>query len=136
MSDRTGQIEATVVAGGRLYLFSRAERTTQGMVRRLGRHDRPDPGDRSGPLDAAEQDREPRAITQGAQMKNRFAAPVASAATALVLLGACSDDGRRPTTTSDDGPTTLAKGDVTFAGSTRPWLARRWTSPPWNRTAK
>ena len=48
-------------------------------------------------------------------MKNRFAAPVASAATALVLLGACSDD---ETTASDDGPTTLAEGDVTFAGST------------------
>ena len=44
---------------------------------------------------------QPRAITQGAQMKNRFAAPVASAATTLVLLGACSDD----------GPTTVAKGD-------------------------
>jgi len=42
-------------------------------------------------------------------MKNRFAAPVASAATALMLLGACSDD---------DGPTTLAKGeDVDFVGS-------------------
>ena len=52
---------------------------------------------------------QPRAITQGAQMKNRFAAPVASAATALMLLGACSDD---------DGPTTLAKGeDVDFVGS-------------------
>jgi len=48
-------------------------------------------------------------------MKNRFAAPIASAATALIMLGACSDDG---TTASDDGPTTLAKGDVTFAGST------------------
>lgn len=44
---------------------------------------------------------QPRAITQGAQMKHRFAAPVASAATAIMLLGACSDD----------GPTTLANGD-------------------------
>jgi hypothetical protein len=49
---------------------------------------------------------QPRAITSGGQMKNRFAAPVASAATALVLLGAC-----------DEGPTTLAKGeDVNFVG--------------------
>ncbi len=48
-------------------------------------------------------------------MNNRFAASVASAATAIILLGACSDDG---TTTSDDGPTTLAKGDVRFVGST------------------
>lgn len=51
---------------------------------------------------------QPRAITQGAQMKNRFAAPVASAATAIMLLGACSDS---------DGPTTLARGDVEFVGS-------------------
>jgi hypothetical protein len=43
-----------------------------------------------------------------------FAARVAIAATALVLLGACSDDG---TTTSDDGTTTLAKGAVRFVGS-------------------
>jgi hypothetical protein len=48
-------------------------------------------------------------------MKHRFAVPVASAATAIIMLGACSDDG---TTTSDDGPTTLAKGDVRFVGST------------------
>ena len=42
-------------------------------------------------------------------MKNRFAAPVASAATALMLLGACSDA----------GPTTLAKGeDVELVGDT------------------
>jgi hypothetical protein len=40
-------------------------------------------------------------------MKYRFAVPVASAATAIMLLGACSDD----------GPTTLAKGDVEFVGS-------------------
>jgi len=38
-------------------------------------------------------------------MKIRFAVPVASAATAILMLGACSDD----------GPTTLAKGDVRFA---------------------
>ena len=44
---------------------------------------------------------QPRVITQGAQMKNRFAAPVASAATALMLLGACSDD---------DGPTDAREG--------------------------
>ena len=51
---------------------------------------------------------QPRAITPGGQMKNRFAAPVASAATALMLLGACGDD---------DGPTTLATGeDVEFVG--------------------
>lgn len=48
-------------------------------------------------------------------MNNRFAAQVASAATVIIMLGACSDDGM---TTSDDGPTTLAKGDVTFVGST------------------
>ena len=40
-------------------------------------------------------------------MKIRFAAPAASAATAIMLLGACSDD----------GPTTLARGDVEFVGS-------------------
>jgi hypothetical protein len=52
---------------------------------------------------------QPRAITQGAQMNKRFAAPVASAATAIMLLGACSDD----------GPTTLAKGeDVELVGDT------------------
>jgi len=51
---------------------------------------------------------QPRVITQGAQMKNRFAAPVASVATAIMLLGACSDD---------DGPTTLARGDVEFDGT-------------------
>ena len=48
-------------------------------------------------------------------MKNRFAAPLASVATAFVLLGACSDDG---TTAGDDRPTTVAKGNVRFAGST------------------
>ena len=51
---------------------------------------------------------QPRAITRGAPMNKRFAAPVASAATAVLLLGGCSDD---------DGPTTLAKGDVEFVGS-------------------
>jgi hypothetical protein len=52
---------------------------------------------------------QPRAITPGGQMKNRFAAPVASAATALLLLGACGDD---------DGPTTLAQGeDVELVGN-------------------
>lgn len=51
---------------------------------------------------------QPRAITQGAEMNKRFAAPVASAATALVLLSACTDD----------GPTTLAKGeDVELVGT-------------------
>ncbi|MEY2451134.1 MAG: hypothetical protein QOD92_708 [Acidimicrobiaceae bacterium] len=40
--------------------------------------------------------------------KMRFAGPVASAAVAIMLLGACSDD----------GPTTLARGDdVEFVGS-------------------
>jgi hypothetical protein len=49
-------------------------------------------------------------------MKNRFAAPVASAATAIMLLlAACSDD----------GPTTLAKGeDVQFVGSA-PWFSNQ-----------
>lgn len=52
---------------------------------------------------------QPRAITQGAQMNKRFAAPVASAATAILLLSACSDD----------DPTTLAKGeDVELVGDT------------------
>jgi hypothetical protein len=42
-------------------------------------------------------------------MKMRFAVPVAGAATAILLLGACGDDG---------GPTTLAQGDdVEFVGS-------------------
>ncbi len=48
-------------------------------------------------------------------MNNRLAAPVAGAAAALLLLAACSDDGPRA---SDDGPTTLAKGNVRFIGST------------------
>jgi hypothetical protein len=48
----------------------------------------------------------PRTITPGGQMRNRFAAPVASAATAILLLSAC-----------DDGPTTIAKGeDVELVG--------------------
>lgn len=47
---------------------------------------------------------QPRAITQGAQMKNKLVAPIAAA---VVLLAACSDD----------GPTTLAEGeDVNFVG--------------------
>lgn len=51
---------------------------------------------------------QPRAITPGGQMKMTFAAPVASAATALMLLGACSDD----------GPATLAQGvDVELVGT-------------------
>ena len=61
---------------------------------------------------------QPRAITQGAQMNKRFAAPVASAATAILLLGACGDDDDSSTTTTEAaGPTTLAKGeDVEFIG--------------------
>ena len=61
-------------------------------------------------------------------MKIRFAAPVASAATAIILLGACSDEGTttleegtsttgEETTTTGEGTTTLAKGDVRFAES-------------------
>ena len=49
---------------------------------------------------------QPRAITQGVQMNKRFAAPVASAATAILLLGACSDD---PETGPSD---TEAPGDT------------------------
>jgi hypothetical protein len=42
-------------------------------------------------------------------MKHRFAAPVATAASAIMLLGACSDD----------GPTTVAKGDdIEMVGDT------------------
>lgn len=48
-------------------------------------------------------------------MKTRIAAAVASTATAIIVLEACSDDA---TTTSNDGPTTLAQGDVRFVGST------------------
>jgi hypothetical protein len=40
-------------------------------------------------------------------MKSKFAAPVVSAATAIVLLGACGEEGL----------TTLAKGDVEFVGT-------------------
>jgi hypothetical protein len=48
-------------------------------------------------------------------MKMRFAAPVASAATAILLLGACSDGGR----------TTLAKGkDVNFVDGA-PWFSKQ-----------
>jgi hypothetical protein len=54
-------------------------------------------------------------------MKSRFAAPVASAATAILLLGACSDEGPATTgegtTTTEEGTTILAKGDVRFAAS-------------------
>lgn len=61
-------------------------------------------------------------------MKIRYSAPVASAATAILILGACSDEGptasdeqtttsNEATTTSDEGATILAKGDVTFAES-------------------
>ena len=54
-------------------------------------------------------------------MKTRFAAPIASAATAVLLLGACSDDdatsGDDGTTSSEPGPTTLAMGeDLGFVG--------------------
>ena len=53
---------------------------------------------------------QPRAIAPGGQMNIRFAKPVATAATAILLLGACSDD--------DDGATTLAEGqDIDFVGS-------------------
>jgi hypothetical protein len=46
-------------------------------------------------------------INPGGQMRTRLAAPVASAATAIMLIGACSDD----------GPTTLAQGDdIDFVG--------------------
>lgn len=49
--------------------------------------------------------------TPGGQMNTRLAAPVATAATAILLIGACSDDG------SDDGPTLLARGeDVEIVG--------------------
>ena len=54
-------------------------------------------------------------------MKRRFAVPVGSAAAVILLLGACGDDDDSSTTTTevaDDGSTTLAKGDVTFVGST------------------
>lgn len=45
-------------------------------------------------------------------MNKRFAAPVASAATAILLLSACGDDDA-----AADGPTTLAKGeDVELVG--------------------
>jgi hypothetical protein len=63
---------------------------------------------------------QPRAITQGAQMNKRFAAPIASAATALLLLGACGDDDDSSSAATDaaaDGPTTLAKGeDIELVG--------------------
>jgi hypothetical protein len=50
---------------------------------------------------------QPRSITQGDPMKHWFAAPAASAATAIMLLGACSDD----------GPTSLARGeDIELVG--------------------
>ena len=56
-------------------------------------------------------------------MKIRFAKPVATAATAILLLGACIDDDDSSTATSestvsDDGPTTLAQGeDIDFVGT-------------------
>ena len=48
-------------------------------------------------------------------MKNRFAAPVATAATAIMLLGACSDDG---STTVAKGDDIEMVGDDGFAGQT------------------
>ena len=49
----------------------------------------------------------PQAINTGEPMKTRFTAPVASAATAIMLLAGCSDD----------GPTNLAQGkDVELVG--------------------
>jgi len=48
-------------------------------------------------------------------MSTRFAVPVASAATAILMLGACSDE--ETATTNDEGATTLAKGEVRFAES-------------------
>jgi hypothetical protein len=54
-------------------------------------------------------------------MKVRFAVPVASAATAILMLGACSDDGtttlEEGTTSGDEETTTLARGEVRFAAS-------------------
>ena len=53
-------------------------------------------------------------------MNKRFAAPVASAATAILLLGACGDDDDSSSTTTEaaaDGPTTLANGeDIELVG--------------------
>jgi len=53
-------------------------------------------------------------------MNKRFAAPIASAATAILLLGACGDDDDSSSTTTEaaaDGPTTLAKGeDIELVG--------------------
>ena len=60
-------------------------------------------------------------------MNKRFAAPIASAATAILLLGACGDDDDSSTTASesststselaDGGPTTVAKGeDIELVG--------------------
>jgi hypothetical protein len=47
-------------------------------------------------------------INPGGQMRTRFALPVAGAATAIMLISACSDD---------DGPTTIAQGeDIDFVG--------------------
>ena len=50
-------------------------------------------------------------------MNKRFAAPVATAATAILLLGACSDEDPSTATAEPAGPTILAKGeDVEFVG--------------------
>ena len=50
-------------------------------------------------------------------MKNKFAAPVASAATAILLLGACGDDDNSSSTTTEAGPTIVAKGeDIELVG--------------------
>jgi hypothetical protein len=68
--------------------------------------------------------------TEGDDMKSRFASQVASAATAILMLGACSDDGTTTTddatTTTDEGATTLAKGNVSFAASSG--LRGQWMS--------
>ena len=56
-------------------------------------------------------------------MKLRFTKPVAGVATAILLLGACSDDddsanAATEPTAAEDGPTTLAKGeDIQFVAS-------------------
>jgi hypothetical protein len=54
---------------------------------------------------------QPRAITQGVQMNKRFAAPVAGAATAILLLGACSDDSESPGDTAEPDTTEVSTED-------------------------
>jgi hypothetical protein len=60
---------------------------------------------------------QPRAIPSGGQMKSRFAKPIAGAATAALLLGACGDDDSADASENGADPTIIARGEnIEFVG--------------------